>query len=410
MLIECGFCGAPLDVRPSVAITKCRYCGKSTRTEAQRTIAPQTPPNWRPPQRWRPPAHVPADSNVELRYHGSALAIGVAVAVVALFVVGAITAGVTLERGQLPGVSGLDPAKLDAVTLLETPSELQAKIGGSFSESAKWVTVSMSAPFQNAVFTYWGDDRSRPSGVTFNFAGKGCTAEKTAIRDRLAERLGPRFDGKRWNWGAAHLSFDASCSNVVVGTEVGKETDAYAKRQAEVLWRVAKREVLGRGAELDETELRGLLGGGFDAKTIAKALAGTNLDDAATKIEAKAPGSFLSKTDVRIPLASPVFSHVGASYANEKGGAIKSLSVATLAWKNLSDPIGLAKCVAKRTGAKLDVQVTDYAAKKSSANLQLGSARVYVGETSFHVSTSYGKVLEDTAIAAIVSAVEACDD
>ncbi len=409
MLIECGYCGAPLDVQVGTSTTKCRYCERTSRTESQRTIAPQTPPHWKPPKKWRPPVHVPADSNVELRYHASTATTMIVLGAAAVFVVGTVVAGAMLRRGGVSAITpGIDPAKLDEVTFLETPTELAAKIGGKYDESAKWVTAPMKSPFSNAVFTYWGDDKSRPSGITLNFGDEGCTAEKTAIRDRLAERLAPRFDGKSWDWGSARLTFDEKCSYLTLGTDVGKEEDAYAERQAVVLWRLARAEIFGREAELEDAELRGLLGRGYDAKTIAAALAKTTIDDAKKKIESAAPGSFVSAKEARIPLESDVFSHVAAQYENKKGGRIETVYLTTLRYAKHSDPVALASCVAKKTGAKLGVHETDYAAKKSSADLHLGTTRAYVSESSFTVNGSPSGAVEDEALAAIVTAAAAC--
>jgi DNA-directed RNA polymerase subunit RPC12/RpoP len=68
MLIECRYCGAPLDVTPAQRSAKCRYCGSSSLIGEARTVAPATPPAWKPPPQWTPPAHVAADSSKPLRY------------------------------------------------------------------------------------------------------------------------------------------------------------------------------------------------------------------------------------------------------------------------------------------------------------------------------------------------------
>jgi hypothetical protein len=69
MLIECSYCGAPLDVNPHQRVTKCKYCDTTSQVQATRTVAQETPPNWRPPQQWTPPIQFPADSAKTLIYH-----------------------------------------------------------------------------------------------------------------------------------------------------------------------------------------------------------------------------------------------------------------------------------------------------------------------------------------------------
>src|SRR5262245_43409132 len=70
MLLECKNCGAPLEVKPSKPRARCRYCKATNRTEELRTLAPRTPPDWRPPRVWVPPAHMPAES-VPLQYESA---------------------------------------------------------------------------------------------------------------------------------------------------------------------------------------------------------------------------------------------------------------------------------------------------------------------------------------------------
>jgi hypothetical protein len=71
MLIECSYCGAPLDVRPNTRVTKCKYCDSTSQVQATRTVANETPAGWRPPQQWTPPVQFPADSAKTLVYHAA---------------------------------------------------------------------------------------------------------------------------------------------------------------------------------------------------------------------------------------------------------------------------------------------------------------------------------------------------
>lgn len=69
MLIECKNCGAPLDVTGRESFVKCRYCDHSSKVASLRTVAQATPEGWRAPSEWRPPEHVPARSDMVLKYH-----------------------------------------------------------------------------------------------------------------------------------------------------------------------------------------------------------------------------------------------------------------------------------------------------------------------------------------------------
>jgi len=56
MLLECRNCGAPLDVSGTARKARCNYCGQATEVRSARTVAQETPPDWKPPPSWRPPA------------------------------------------------------------------------------------------------------------------------------------------------------------------------------------------------------------------------------------------------------------------------------------------------------------------------------------------------------------------
>jgi DNA-directed RNA polymerase subunit RPC12/RpoP len=46
MLLACNNCGAPLDIKEGERTSKCRYCKATSRTDALKTVAPTTPPDW----------------------------------------------------------------------------------------------------------------------------------------------------------------------------------------------------------------------------------------------------------------------------------------------------------------------------------------------------------------------------
>jgi LSD1 subclass zinc finger protein len=54
MLLECESCGAPLDVAGGASVVRCHYCGRSASIGEFRTVSPQTPPGFVPPEQWTP--------------------------------------------------------------------------------------------------------------------------------------------------------------------------------------------------------------------------------------------------------------------------------------------------------------------------------------------------------------------
>jgi hypothetical protein len=115
MLVACSNCGAPLDIEAGQRTAKCRYCKATSRTDALATVAPTTPPGWRPPPVWVPPAHAPAES-VPLQYSADA---GKTVAKIILFttILGVIPAlAFTLSSGT--GAASLTAPAWDGSSVL----------------------------------------------------------------------------------------------------------------------------------------------------------------------------------------------------------------------------------------------------------------------------------------------------
>jgi hypothetical protein len=97
MIIECGHCGAPLDVKTNDRTTKCNYCNTPNQVKAQRTIAFETPVGWQPPPQWQPPQQFAAHAHQVLTYHKTKSAVGLVVTIVVVSVlvtVGGIVASV----------------------------------------------------------------------------------------------------------------------------------------------------------------------------------------------------------------------------------------------------------------------------------------------------------------------------
>jgi len=68
VLVECGRCGAPLDVPASgQRYAECVYCGNVTRLRGAKTLSLETPRDWEPPTSWRPPPEAPASSKRVLK-------------------------------------------------------------------------------------------------------------------------------------------------------------------------------------------------------------------------------------------------------------------------------------------------------------------------------------------------------
>ncbi|MDF1564603.1 MAG: hypothetical protein P1V51_16280 [Deltaproteobacteria bacterium] len=103
MIVECGHCGAPLDVKGESRTTRCAYCGTPNAVGSATRISLETPAGWQPPAQWTPPAHSAAGAGSPLPYQArQASRIIVAVAAgVAVMVMGVVVFVITLAGGAV---------------------------------------------------------------------------------------------------------------------------------------------------------------------------------------------------------------------------------------------------------------------------------------------------------------------
>ncbi|MFI5301595.1 MAG: hypothetical protein ACHREM_26195, partial [Polyangiales bacterium] len=255
MLIECQHCGAPLDVRVGAQTCRCRYCSSTTLVAATKTISPETPAEWKPPQRWRPPVHVPANSEVELAYRGRSTS-GVVATVIVTGILAGIAAPIAVALHRTGVIGGVTPAMLDSVTFTESVADMQRKLGGSVSNEGRWLHVDLKGPFDYAVFIWDQKDMSHPSGVAMHTSGREvCPPEVDALRAKIRKDLGPRFDGAAWRWGPTYLNFDSKCSSFVLGASVGDGENAGWRIGVESLWKLVRADVFGRPQRPSSEEL-----------------------------------------------------------------------------------------------------------------------------------------------------------
>lgn len=127
MLQECHNCGAPLDVASGTDVVKCNYCGQAAKTEKNKTVAFQTPPDWKPPERWKPPAESPL-GDIELVYKP------------AIKAVGALVRGVVLTGILVSGIGGFIAWKVQS-----TMNQASTSVLSQFTQSGEVQSAALSA-------------------------------------------------------------------------------------------------------------------------------------------------------------------------------------------------------------------------------------------------------------------------
>jgi hypothetical protein len=76
VLVECDHCGAPLDVSGKETVLACAYCNRRHKLPRMRTISPDTPVDWKPPEVWTPPERARARRR-PLRLHPVKIVMGI---------------------------------------------------------------------------------------------------------------------------------------------------------------------------------------------------------------------------------------------------------------------------------------------------------------------------------------------
>jgi hypothetical protein len=408
VLVECNYCGAPLDVREGVRLVKCRYCGSVSERQKQKTVAQQTPPDFHPPLRWTPPAHVPADSNQELVYKkkgggGLALAIGILAVVVlpAAFIIPA-----ALKESGVTGPDGEDLAKLD---LNQTPAKMKDALGGNGSETSLYVKLSSD---RYDYMTLSWDQKRLQHPETFYIKTKDPGKPDLALKAALEQKLGCPFDENgNWMWNQARLGYDLKNGSISGGTDVdrgGDKENPYWKRQFDAVWRIAVSAAFGQKLPVTDAEAKEVLGTGYAFASL-KNVSGLTVENAQTEIQKLFPGARFEDDRMKAEVAidHPMFRQAELEWKNEQGARLYHFGL-----RDRPGPMGyagkhdaMAKCLTPALGNP-EVNQTDYLKKKQDYSFQVGKTRVYVSSSWLYLYLD--APLEPAEWSRLITAIDAC--
>lgn len=337
MIVECGYCGAPLDVREGSRFTRCGYCKKTSERDRLKTIDVQTPKNWRPPPVWRPPAHVPADSNVPLQYRGSAA--GAAIVAFVLLAVGGVVAigvasahrkgGVTATASP-DGKKAVDTSFLARITMRESAAEL-AKLTGVALDAQKSIRVPLAHPNWDSV-TFRYDEKHLDHVREFFLNAQ---TPSTDARKKLMAQLQTRWDkdGYRWESCSVYAPEKGNFLSTNITIDVhSKETteNPLWRKQAETLWKVVRKAAFNVGEPATPAELRDNIGLGYTLGDMAKVDLDADIDHADQAVKDVYPGAVRNlfiDLEYHIALDHPLFSNAELNWANKKGARMKELEL-----------------------------------------------------------------------------------
>ncbi|MDI3284120.1 hypothetical protein [Polyangium sp. 15x6] len=408
MILECRHCGAPLDVKPDAALTKCRYCDTTSERRLLRTVSAETPRDFRPPPQWLPPPQFPAPSNQALAYHEETLRANTRANWIALLVgvscAAALVLGVSIAMSlRAPGSSkkggpvttvlpGKTPQELAAVRIDQTRENLAKALSGS--PMGSMLVVSVSHPrYQSISFMY--DDKEPAFPHSFTLVQRsGATPDPKGI-EALGSRLhGGLVDGS-WNWaGLVAVNTDAKTGLVsasVLGGRVGG-TSAQAKAQLVAVWKLVLHAVFGAGSGPTAEEAR-WIGAPYPFAALETIDLTTTVDKAAATLTQKFPGAALStfiELGVTVAVDHPLLWNAELSYPNEKGGTLRIVALrGTKAFPARRE--ALVGCLEGKLG-KAKVEDRDYLAKKRDYDFTVGKLWLRIGENDARVHWFPGRL------------------
>lgn len=407
VLVECNYCGAPLDVREGVRLVKCRYCGSVSERQKQKTIAQQTPADFQPPPRWTPPAQMPADSNQELVYKKSGGGAGLAIAILIVAVIPVLIGTCAfLQKEGLGGPDGEDLAKL---SLNSTPAKVKDALGGTSSDTSTYVKLS-SDRYEFLVFQF--DEKHLQHPESFHIKTKDPGKPEPALKAAFEKILKSSLDDNgTYSWNKARFSYDPKNGSISGGSDVDGINEAenpYWKRQVDALWRITLSVAFGQKLPVTDAEAKEVLGTGYPFTDVVK-LANVTVESAQAELQKLFPGATFEQSRVKgeAPIDHPMFRVVELEWKNEKGARLYQMGL-----RDRPGPgsyIGkhdvMAKCLTPAFGAP-EVSQTDYLKKKENYSFQVGKTRVYLNDSWLYL---YADVpLEAPELEKLVTAFNAC--
>lgn len=389
-----------------------------------RTIASETPADFRPPVQWIPPPHFPASSNIPLTYTpyrrgllgtmvAMPLIVGLLVAIAgAVF---ASRAARSTSGGKGPSIfspSGATPAMLAALNLNQNPIGIAKELGAKPSDTS--VYVPLSDPRFEYMSISW-DEKHLEHPTSFYLSGRKGAVPNGQLQAMLSKHLHGGVEKDSWYWfgGAGmHVYEDTSSlsGNVQLTTRGvgGDRENPRWKDKFAAVWKVALEAAFAIPASLSPQDRSELLGAGHPFGKLASIEASTTVEAAPDTMKRLFPGSNVSTfigLDVNVAIEHPLFKQADMSWKNEKGGTLQSVHFRPNSlWPGRRD--AFVECVGGKLG-KPEVRETDYVNKKKDYDFRLGEVRLLVPESMAYV-VGHAKGILGPEWVKIVGAVNEC--
>lgn len=360
MIVECGHCGAPLDIEEGREVVTCAYCAKKNRVAVLKTISPTTPTDFKAPEVWKPredsealeyhpPAHAsapPPRGRSKLPFVLAGIA---AVAAGAIYV--AYTRGATVEEvANLP--------------LESTPDQIEKALYVTWrTDDSVRVTFRSGAagPYEHVNYRWSDKDFTLPEAISL-FVAEGSTPGPNVIPTLSKSLHGGLDESGSWRWGAASVGVqrENGAIHLQVKSKIDGQPNPLRKRQLTALWQIVRGAAFGGGPAVAPSELVAVLGGGHPLAKLGAFDPATPFASARAVIPSTFPGSLSSDhTAFEISLDHPLVSSVSLSWDNAAEGRLRGVHfrVAPVFRERLS---GFLACVTKEAGPP-EKHVSDFA-------------------------------------------------
>ena len=411
MIVECGHCGAPLDIDEGSRVIRCRYCGSKNERRSARTVAAETPADFVPPAKWRPPAEFPADSSTELAYSkGSNIGCFLVAGTLLVPCVFALVAWLH----DRTGIAGTEPAKLATLETLDgTASDFARALSASSSDATHASTRLHSDRYQYLSFTW--DDKQRDHPESFSITLRDGQSADAAARAKLASMLRGGLDAQgSWRWDK--VSIGVSPNGVVTAYSDATDHPQW-KRQLDDAWRIVLSAVFGVGTPPGKREMLEAMGAGYPTADLAKIEMTTTVDEAAEKMRALFPGAIVTmqgEVEVVVAVDHPLFASAKLRWMNTRGATYDRIDFSPLGGADAFEPKrrGLVLCMSKWLGGASATD-EDFVHHIQSYAWSLEGARVDVTRYALSISLSHTRTAapsDDTgaAVSKAIAAIDGC--
>lgn len=354
MLIECGKCGAPLDVTEGQTIAKCRYCGASSRVGRTRTIAERTPADWRAPQTWQPPPQGAAAARRNL--------VGIAAGAAVFVGLVSLIAAVQMNAGNgLLSAPRATSAEFAAISPASSLEQLKRRFAfGTVDE--RRISLALDDPRWSMTTLDFAPDGSHIVAVYLHPIDAGL--DRRTIVAGLEPLVGRRFRVSDDNTyveleeGRLHVGENGSLS---FGVEVPDEDTELDWRAVMVaLWTLMRVAYFEAPPASLDAATRERLSGYTLARAATAEVTGT-VEGAFRTVAAVLPATsanLSSGLSVKVPLDHPWFRSVTLTWKNEPNGRLESMQIWSLR-ERFEDPEAIARCLTPLAGEP-EVSVSDH--------------------------------------------------